>query len=92
MSRVYPRNFLVVIGARMAENGLGYLYLVFGLSYVTTTLGVSRGITIVGIMLSTFAEFFCVAFFAWLSDKIGRRPVYIGGACSLPPLPFHFFC
>ena len=45
----------------MAENGLGYLYLVFGLSYVTTTLGVSRGITIVGIMLSTLAEFFCVA-------------------------------
>src|SRR3984957_19262485 len=43
--RRYPRNFLVVIGARMAENGLGYLYLVFGLSYVTATLGVSRGIT-----------------------------------------------
>jgi MFS transporter, MHS family, shikimate and dehydroshikimate transport protein len=45
-----------VIGARMAEIGLGYLYLVFGLSYVTTTLGVSRGITIVGIMVIAPAE------------------------------------
>ena len=75
----------------MAENRLGYLYLVFGLSYVTTTLGVSRGIAIVGIMLSTFAEFFCVAFFAWLSDKIGRRPVYIGGGFVLCRLCFSIF-
>ncbi len=30
----HPRNFLVVLGARLAENGLGYLFPVFGLSYV----------------------------------------------------------
>src|SRR3984957_9946468 len=89
--RRHPRNFLVVIGARMAENGLGYLYLVFGLSYVTATLGVSRGIAIVGIMLSTFVEFLCVAFFAWLSDKVGRRPVYIGGALFSAAFAFPFF-
>ena len=32
--RRHPRNFLVVLGARLAENGLGYLFPVFGLSYV----------------------------------------------------------
>ena len=32
--RQHPRNFLVVLGARMAENGLGYFLPVFGLSYV----------------------------------------------------------
>src|SRR5438874_1725494 len=35
-----PRNFLVVLGARLAENGLGYLFPVFGLNYVITTVGV----------------------------------------------------
>src|ERR1700712_5089111 len=30
----HPRNFFVVLGARLAENGLGYLFPVFGLSYV----------------------------------------------------------
>src|SRR5437588_802819 len=29
----HPRNFMVVLGARMAENGLGYFFPVFGLSY-----------------------------------------------------------
>ena len=29
----HPRNFFVVLGARLAENGLGYLFPVFGLSY-----------------------------------------------------------
>src|SRR5262249_27396936 len=32
--RRHPRSFLVVIGSRMAENGLGYLFPVFGLNYV----------------------------------------------------------
>src|SRR5215471_14248681 len=40
--RHHPRNFFVVLGARMAENGLGYFFPVFGLSYVITTLGVPR--------------------------------------------------
>ena len=39
----HPRNFFVVLGARLAENGLGYLFPVFGLSYVVTTLGVPQG-------------------------------------------------
>ena len=38
--RRHPRNFLVVLGARMAENGLGYFFPVFGLSYVINTVGV----------------------------------------------------
>ncbi|MGY3696669.1 hypothetical protein ACVIGA_006749 [Bradyrhizobium sp. USDA 3240] len=40
--RQHPRNFFVVLGARMAENGLGYFFPVFGLSYVITTLGVPK--------------------------------------------------
>jgi MFS family permease len=40
--RQHPRNFMVVLGARMAENGLGYFFPVFGLSYVITTAGVPK--------------------------------------------------
>ena len=40
--RRHPRNFIFVLGARLAENGLGYLFPVFGLNYVVTTLGVPR--------------------------------------------------
>src|ERR1700742_269443 len=50
--RQHPRNFLVVLGARMAENGLGYFFPVFGLSYVITTLGVPRSEALSALMLA----------------------------------------
>jgi len=89
--RRHPRNFLVVIGARLAENGLGYLFPVFGLGYMINTLRIPRETAISGVMLGNFAEIFGVMFFAWLSDHVGRRPVYIGGALFSAAFAFPFF-
>ena len=84
-----PRNFLVVVGARLAENALGYLYPVFGLSYLITTLDVPRNVAVFGVICGNIALACGLFFFAWLSDRIGRRPVYIFGAlfsaaCAVP--------
>jgi MHS family shikimate/dehydroshikimate transporter-like MFS transporter len=89
--RRHPRNFFVVVGARLAENGLGYLFPVFGLSYVINTLHMSREVAITGVMLGNFAEVFGIVFFSWLSDKVGRRPVYMGGALFSAAFAFPFF-
>jgi MFS family permease len=89
--RRHPRNFLVVIGARLAENGLGYLFPVFGLGYVINTLHMSREVAISGVMLGNGAEIIGIVFFSWLSDKIGRRPVYMGGALFSALFAFPFF-
>ena len=89
--RRHPRNFLVVIGARLAENGLGYLFPVFGLGYVINTLHMSREVAITGVMLGNGAEIIGIMFFSWLSDKVGRRPVYMGGALFSAAFAFPFF-
>lgn len=89
--RRHPRNFLVVIGARLAENELGYLFPVFGLGYVINTLHMSREVAISGVMLGNGAEIIGIVFFSWLSDKIGRRPVYMGGALFSAAFAFPFF-
>jgi len=89
--RRHPRNFLVVLGARMAENGLGYLFPVFGLSYVVNTLGVARSAALSALMLAFAVELFGILGFAALSDRIGRRPVYLFGACAGIALAFPFF-
>jgi MHS family shikimate/dehydroshikimate transporter-like MFS transporter len=89
--RRHPRNFFVVVGARLAENGLGYLFPVFGLSYVINTLHMSSGVAITGVMLGNFAEIFGIVFFSWLSDKVGRRSVYMGGALFSAAFAFPFF-
>jgi MFS family permease len=89
--RRHPRNFLVVLGARLAENGLGYLFPVFGLSYVVTTLGVPRADALSALMLAFAVELFAIVGFASLSDRIGRRPVYLFGALCGVALAFPFF-
>ena len=89
--RRHPRNFLVVIGARLAENGLGYLFPVFGLGYVINTLHMPKEVAITGVMLGNAAEIVGILFFSWLSDKVGRRPVYMGGALFSAAFAFPFF-
>jgi metabolite-proton symporter len=89
--RHHPRNFFVVLGARMAENGLGYFFPVFGLSYVITTLGVPRSEALSALMLAFTIELFAILGWAALSDRIGRRPVYMFGALAGVALAFPFF-
>jgi MFS family permease len=87
----HPRNFMVVLGARLAENGLGYLFPVFGLSYVVTTLGVPKSDALSALMLAFFVELFAIVGFASLSDHVGRRPVYLFGAVAGILFAFPFF-
>ena len=89
--RRHPRNFMVVLGARLAENGLGYLFPVFGLNYVVTTLGVPRADALSALMLAFVVELFTIVGFATLSDRVGRRPVYMFGALAGVAFAYPFF-
>ena len=89
--RQHPRNFMVVLGARMAENGLGYFFPVFGLSYVINTVGLPKGDALSALMLAFTIELFAILGFAALSDRVGRRPVYMFGALAGLALAFPFF-
>ena len=80
-----------MIGARLAENGLGYLFPVFGLSYVAGTLHLPREVGLLGVLLGNAFAIAGVAYFSWLSDRVGRRPVYLGGALFSAAFAFPFF-
>jgi MFS family permease len=85
-----PRNFFVVMGSCM-ENALGYLFPVFGLNYIISTLGVPRTTALSALMLGLAIEAFAVLGWASLSDRIGRRPVYMFGAAAGVVMAFPFF-
>ena len=89
--RRHPRSFLVVIGARLAENGLGYLFPVFGLSYVVQQLGMPKSTALFGVIVSQFLSLLTIPLFSALSDRIGRRPVYLGAALFSAAWAFPFF-
>jgi metabolite-proton symporter len=87
----HPREFLVVIGARLAENGLGFLYPVFALNYMTQQLGLPKTMVLQGNMLAYAVQLVTIPLFSMLSDKIGRRPVYLGGALFSAAFAVPFF-
>jgi metabolite-proton symporter len=88
--RDYRRNLLLAMGMRVAENAHFYIYTVFVLSYGPTTLGVDRTTMLWGVTLAAAVGFIAIPAFGALSDRLGRRPVYLfGGVFSLVySLPF----
>jgi MHS family shikimate/dehydroshikimate transporter-like MFS transporter len=87
----HPKSFLVVLGARMAENGLGYLFPTWGLSYLTLQLGFSKAIALDAVTIATVAELVMVPVWSVLSDRVGRRAVYGGAAAFCVAFAFPFF-
>ncbi len=76
----YPREVLVAMGARLAENGAFYLYTVFVLVYATQHVHMDRNIVLNGLILASAIELVAIPFYGAMSDRVGRRPVYLFGA------------
>ena len=87
----HPKEFLVVLGARLAENGLGYLFPVFTLNYLTKQLGMPKSTVLTGLTVAYLVSLITIPAFSILSDRIGRRPVYMGAAIFSALLAFPFF-
>jgi MHS family shikimate/dehydroshikimate transporter-like MFS transporter len=89
--RTYPRSLLLVMGMRVAENACGYIFTVFVLSYVTQELGLPNSAAYAGVMIAAGAQFLITPIYGAISDRIGRRPVYMWGAGFLVLFAFPFF-
>jgi MHS family shikimate/dehydroshikimate transporter-like MFS transporter len=85
------RSILLVIGMRVAENVCGYLVSVFALSYATSNLGLAASLGLLANMLAAAVQFVITPLYGALSDRIGRKPVYLLGAGLHVALAFPFF-
>jgi MFS transporter, MHS family, shikimate and dehydroshikimate transport protein len=79
--RIHRREVLLAIGARFVENGAFYIYSVFLLVYGTQKVGLDRQSLLTGILIAALCLLAAIPFCGWLSDQLGRRPVYLFGAC-----------
>jgi metabolite-proton symporter len=68
-----------------------FIVTVFTLSYATDKLGVSRSTILIAIVVVTIGEFITLPAWSALSDRIGRRPVFLIGAGFTAAFAFPYF-
>ena len=89
--RHHGRNILLGIGAKIAESGLFNIYAVFAITYGVTVMHLSRTTVLNGILVGCALECIALPLFGALSDRIGRKTVYIGGALFQAAFALAFF-
>ncbi len=89
--RHHWRDVLVAMGARMAENVSYYVITAFVLVYGTTAAGLPKGTVLNAVLIGSAFHFVTIPLWGALSDRIGRRPVYLLGAVGVGLWAFAFF-
>jgi len=89
--RSYPKEVLLAMGARFAENGAFYIYSVFVLVYATQQVKIPQQTVLNAMLFAAACELAAIPFYGALSDRLGRRPVYLFGAVMTAVLAFPLF-
>ena len=89
--RERPMALLLGAGLRVGENISYYILTVFSLTYLVDVSHESRGLALNALLAGAAVQFFAIPFFAFLSDRIGRKPVYAFGGLGLAAWSFLMF-
>lgn len=89
--REHPKNILLATGARMADAVTFNVINVFGIAYATSQLGLSESMMLNGFVIAAAVEIAAVPVIGHISDRIGRRPVYMFGIIVCMVTAFAYF-
>jgi MFS family permease len=89
--RDHWQRILLAGGAFTVVNTTFYIYITFMLAYGTGTVGVSAGTVLVAIAVSSVVMIPALAGWAALSDRVGRRKLYMAGSGLTGLLAFPLF-
>nr|MBA2516587.1 MFS transporter [Solirubrobacterales bacterium] len=76
----YPRQLAIAVCARFGTDVAFYVFALFILTYVTQELELSNSLALNGVLIGSAIQLVLIPFFGHLSDRVGRRPVYLLGA------------
>jgi MHS family shikimate/dehydroshikimate transporter-like MFS transporter len=89
--RKHPLNILLAAVMCLAPFVNFYMFATFILTYATTELGFDRSFVLIVVAVSGFVEIFTIPACAALSDRIGRRKVFLAGAVFFAVYAYPFF-
>jgi metabolite-proton symporter len=86
-----PKEILLSAFARMAEQAPFYIFTAFIFAYGIKSLHVSRDFLLTAVLSASVVSFFSIPFFGHLSDRIGRKNMYMIGAVVTGIFGFIYF-
>ncbi|MER7502004.1 MFS transporter [Nonomuraea pusilla] len=88
--RHHTKDVVIAIGARLAENISFYLLTVFVITYAKANK-IDNSTVLEAVLIASAIHFATIPMWGALSDRIGRRPIYLAGAAGVGVWIFAFF-
>lgn len=89
--RKFPKPTAITLLVSLAETSFFYLTAIFAISYGIKTLGLTRTVMTDAVLYANCLAFFAVPLFGSLSDRIGRKPVFMAGVIATLLYIYPFF-
>src|SRR5271169_6845938 len=86
-----PKQVVLTALLRLPEQAPGYLFGAFVFTYGTTVLGASRNFLLIAVLVSAVLGFLWVTVAVHLSDRVGRKRMYIIGCVFVAVFGFVYF-
>jgi MFS family permease len=86
-----PKEISLVALARMGQMVPAFVYAAFFFTYGMKVVGASRDFLLVVMLIASFFSFFTIPFSGYLSDRIGRKQIYIFGAVATGLFAFAYY-
>jgi MFS family permease len=89
--RRQPKEIVLTALARLAEQAPFYIFTAFIFTYGTTVLKQSRDLLLIAVLTASVLSFFTIPYCGHLSDRIGRKRMYLWGAATTGVFGFVYF-
>lgn len=81
--RRHWREILLVAGAYLSQGVFAYICVAYLVSYGTTVAGIDRAEALFGVFVAAVVAVVLYPLFGALSDRVGRKPVFLAGVVAM---------